>query len=364
VSLPEPGAAPAAIESYPAQRLKLIFNPMSGSVAASPVQLLALITALQDADYLPEVFLVQPDCDLNGVVKDALRRGFRLFVVCGGDGTIDSVAAALAGTRGTLAIVPAGTRNNVAFSLGIPEDPAAAVSLLRAGRRLKIDVGLAATDQEQRVFLEACSVGLLSALFPATDDIQHGNLARIGDLLGTLISAPVSEMHLQVNDREVVHTQGHIVIAANMLFIGPRFRVSADSTLDDGLLDLVVYAELSKLDLLGTVISAATGGAEDMRIRHDRVRRVVVETNPPMPVVLDGFPMTVNGPLRLSVRRRALNVIAAHEAPATQAVAATQPAAAATQAADINQPVPAIPPAAPDQPAQTPAKPPTEQAGA
>ena len=325
MTLPENDTTPAIIATYPEQRLKLIFNPLSGSVESSPDQLLAIVKALQAANYLPEVFLVEPGCDVQAVVKDSLRRGHRMFVVCGGDGTIDSVAGALAGTRGTLGIVPAGTRNNVAFSLGIPDDPVAAVGLLRSGRRLKIDVGLAATDTEQRVFLEACSVGLLSALFPATDDIQHGNLARIGDLLGTLISTQLSEMHLQVDNRAVLHTQGHIVVAANMLFIGPRFRVSADSTLDDGLLDLVVYAELSKLDLLGSVISAATGGAEDVRIRHDRVRRVVVETNPPMPVILDGFPMTVTGPLRLSVRRRALNVIAAPEAPATQPAQAAPP---------------------------------------
>jgi diacylglycerol kinase (ATP) len=239
--------------------------------------------------------------------------------------------------------VPAGTRNNVALSLGIPDDPVAAVGLLRTGRRLKIDVGLATAGEETRVFLEACSVGLLSALFPATDDIQHGNLARIGDLLGTLLSTQVSEMHLQVDNRGALHTQGHIVIAANMLFIGPHFRVDANSALDDGLLDLVVYAELSKLDLLGTVISAATGGGEDQRIRHERVRRVVVETNPQMPVILDGFPLECNGPLRLSVRRRALNIVAAPE-PAAPALAPDQPAQTATpgQAASP-QPEPATP---------------------
>ena len=114
---------------------------------------------MQAANYQPEVFLVQPGCDLNAVVKKSLRRGHRLFVACGGDGTIDSVAGALAGTRGTLGIVPAGTRNNVAFSLGIPDDPAAAVGLLRTGRRLKIDVGLAACGEEQRVFLRPARWG-------------------------------------------------------------------------------------------------------------------------------------------------------------------------------------------------------------
>lgn len=302
------------------QRVKLIFNPMSGSLAGSPDRLQVIVAALQAAHMLPEVYLVEPEHDLRPVIKDALRRGHRLFVVCGGDGTIDLVAGALAGTRGTLGIVPAGTRNNVAFSLGIPDDPAAAVGLLRAGRRLKVDVGLAACGDEQRVFLEACSVGLLSALFPASDDIQHGNLSRLGDLLGTLISSPVAEIRLVVDGQPALHTQAHVVVAANMLFVGPRFRVNPGSVLDDGLLDVVVYAELSKLDLLGSVIQAATGGAEDQRIRHYQVRRVVVETKPTMPVVVDGFPFGEGGPLRLSVRRRALNVIAAPEAPPGQAI--------------------------------------------
>ena len=297
------------------QRVKLIFNPMSGSQGGSPHPLQLIVAALQGANMLPEVYLVEPEHDLAPVVKDALRRGHRLFVVCGGDGTIDTVAGALAGTRGTLGIVPAGTRNNVAFSLGIPEDPQAAVGMLRGGRRLKIDVGLVVCGEEQRVFLEACSVGLLSALFPVSDDIQHGNLSRLGDLLGTLISSPVAEIHLVLDGQPALHTQDHIVVAANMLFVGPRFRVHPESLLDDGLLDLVVYAELSKLDLLGSVIQAATGGAEDPRIRRYKVRRVVVETNPPMPVVVDGFPFGEGGSLRLSVRRRALNVIAAPEAP-------------------------------------------------
>ncbi len=300
--------------SHAPQRALLIFNPRSGG-ASAPDRLQAVVAALQAAGYRPEVYLVQPGTPMGAVVKDGLQRGQRLFVVCGGDGTIDSVAGALAGTRGTLGIVPAGTRNNVAFSLGLPDDPTAAVAVLRAGRRLKIDVGLAAAGTERRVFLEACSVGLLSALFPATDEIQHGNLAKVGDLLGALIASPVAEIRLVVDGQPALHTQAHVVVAANMLFVGPRFRVNPASALDDSRLDLVVYAELSKLDLLGSALQAATGGAEDPRIRHYCVQRAVVETQPPMPVVLDGFPFEASGPLRLSVWRRALNVIAGPSAP-------------------------------------------------
>ena len=336
---------PAPAPHYPAQRLKLIYNPMSGGTG--PADLLqTIVVALQALSYQPEVSVVQPGLDVAAEVKSALRRGYRLFVAAGGDGTIDSVAAALAGSRATLAVVPAGTRNNVAFSLGVPDDPAGAVALLRTGRRMPIDLGVVDNGEEKRVFLEACSVGLLSALFPATDDIQHGNLARLGDLLGTLLSSPVSEIKLVVDGQPPVHTRGHIVLAANMLYVGPRFRVDPNSVLDDNLLDLVVYADLSKMDLLGSVIQTATGGPEDSRILRYKARRVTVETNPPMPIVVDGFPMAATPSVRLSVRRLALNIVAGPEPPAaaTEALAAPTPAKPPL-------PAPDTPPAAPAPPA-------------
>ncbi len=347
-----PTPAPAA--AYPAQRLKLLYNPSSGA-ASPPDYLQTIIGALQAANYLPEVTLVQPGIDIRTEVKNALRRGYRLFVAAGGDGTIDSVAAALAGTQATLALVPAGTRNNVAFSLGIPEDPAAAIGLLRTGRRLKIDLGLVDNGLEKRVFLEACSVGLLSALFPATDDIQHGNLGRLGDLLATLISSPASEIHLTVDGQPPVRTHGHIVLAANMLFVGPRFRVAPDSLLDDNHLDLVVYADLTKMDLLGSVIKSATGGPEDDRILRYKAQRMTVETDPPMPLVVDGFPMDAAPRVRLGVRRQALTIVAAPEVPPDQALTGltatpAQAASAAESAAAAAVPEPELAPPA-DAPA-------------
>ena len=326
MTLPE--NTPPAAEHYPAQRIKLLYNPSSGA-ASPPDYLQTMVAALQTANYLPEVCLVQPGLDIRTEVKNALRRGYRLFVAAGGDGTIDTVAAALAGTQATLALVPAGTRNNVAFSLGIPEDPAAAIALLRTGRRLKIDLGLVDNGLEKRIFLEACSVGLLSALFPATDDIQHGNLGRLGDLLATLISSPASEIHLTVDGQPPVRTHGHIVLAANMLFVGPRFRVAPDSLLDDNHLDLVVYADLTKMDLLGSVIQSATGGPEDDRILRYKAQRLTVETDPPMPLVVDGFPMEAAPRVRLAVRRQALTIVA----PLEPETPITQPPAVAAESA-------------------------------
>ncbi len=335
--------------TLPRLRAKLIFNPLARSAGQSPQLLLDVVRALQAWSIVPEVYVVEAGGDRDGVVADALARGVRVFVVCGGDGTIDAAAAALAARphlRATLGVVPLGTRNNVAFSLGIPPDIPEAVALLRAGRRIKVDLGRATCGGQTFHFLEACSVGLISALFPAADDIQHGNLARVGDFLATLVTSPAAEMRLVFDDRVETAALSHAVLVANMPYIGPRYRVSPAAAPDDGLLDVLVFADLSKLDLLGYAVQEVVGGgAADPRIQYRRVRKLAIETEPAMPILADGVALGA-GPLRIEVRPRALAIMAgpAPAAPsamlrgaaAAEPLAETRPAASGEAAAEVS----------------------------
>ena len=136
-------------------RAKLIFNATAGRPGESPQQLVDILNEMQSRDILPEVYMVHPNSQVDAVVSSAIRSGIRLIVVAGGDGTIDSAAGAMIGSSATLGIIPTGTRNNVAYNLGIPGTVAEAVSLLREGRRLKIDVGYLESGGTGRWFLEA-----------------------------------------------------------------------------------------------------------------------------------------------------------------------------------------------------------------
>jgi len=298
-------------------RAKLIFNSGSGVADESPEQLMDVIRAMQAYKLVPEAYLVEPDSDLPAVVKNALEDGIRMFVVCGGDGTIDVMAAALAGTNATLGIIPTGTQNNVALSLGIPSDIPAAIATLRTGHRIKVDMGLVACGEIKRPFLEVCSVGLLSALFPAADDIQHGNLTRVGDFLATLVASPPAEIHLILDGKQEINTMGHVVLVSNMPYIGPHFQVGTPASINDGLLDVLLFADLSKMDLLSYAVQVARagGGPEDERIQHYHVRRVDIDTNPAMPVITDGL-ASGEGPLRIRVQRHALAVMVGEPASA------------------------------------------------
>jgi diacylglycerol kinase (ATP) len=297
---------------YPPLHTKLIFNPIAGALGETPLELVEVINELQTWNILPEVYLIKPDNDLEEVLQDALQRGLGMFVVCGGDGTIDSVAVELAGSQATLGIIPTGTQNNVALSLGIPKDIHEAAALLRTGQRIRVDLGLVSCGGIQRHFLEICSVGLLSSLYPPADDVQHGKFARIGDLLAALVSSQPAEMHLVLGEHREINTRGHMLLAANMPYIGPHFRIASEGIFNDGLLDVVVFTGLSKLELLSDAVQIAEGRLEDPRVQYYRVSNVEIHTDPPMPVLADGASLG-ESPLRITVQRRSLSVMAAVE---------------------------------------------------
>jgi diacylglycerol kinase (ATP) len=293
-------------------RARLLFNASSGRPEESSQQLADILTEMQRQQILPEVYTVRPNSRVGAVVRNAIRWGFKLVVVAGGDGTIDSVAGALVGSSATLGIIPTGTRNNMAMSLGIPCAIPEAVALLRQGRRLKIDVGQVQTGKVRRWFMEAASLGLLSDLYPIADGIQHGQLAQIGELLSTFVSAAPSRLRIVLDGRKQPDITAHMILISNMPFLGPNFQVAPGVSFQDSRLDVFIYSDMGKLDLMSYVMQSTGGGAIDDRIKHHRVKHITIESDPPMAVLADGV-LLGHGRVTALVRPRAMTVMAGPE---------------------------------------------------
>jgi len=290
-------------------RAKLIFNAGSGRPEESPQQLASILLEMQDQQILPEVYTVRPDSQLEKVVHDAIKTGIKLIVVAGGDGTIDSVVGAMVGRDAALGIIPTGTRNNVAFNLGITGDIANSVALLRQGRRLKIDVGRVHCGHSRHWFLEIAALGLLSDLYPMADDIQHGDLTQIGGLLSTLISAIPSRLRMILDGLKHLDTTAHMMLITNMPFLGPHFQISPNVSFRDGRLDVFTFSDMSKLNMLSYAVLSRGGLAQDASIQHYRVKHVKIHSIPHMPVLADGT-LLGQGALSVHIHPRALTVMA------------------------------------------------------
>jgi diacylglycerol kinase (ATP) len=302
-------------------RAKLIFNAGSGRPEESPQQLATILSEMQDQQILPEVYTTRPDSRLEDVVHNAIKSGIKLIVVAGGDGTIDNIAGAMVGSDATLGIIPTGTRNNVAFNLGITGDIASSVALLRQGRRLKIDVGRVHCGHSRHWFLEGVALGLISDLYPMADDIQHGKLAQIGGLLSTLVSATPSGLRMVLDDHKHLATMAHMMLITNMPFLGPHFQISPNVSFKDGRLDVFTFSDMSKLNMLSYAMLSRGGSLEDAGIMHYRAKHATLVSNPPMPVLADGT-LLGQGSLSVHVYPRALTVMTGTELTGQSAITA------------------------------------------
>ena len=293
------------------RRVKLVFNPSSGLAKESPRQLMDIIGQMQAWKLTPEVFLLEPDSDLPSMVRETLTQGITMFVACGGDGTVSAVSKAIAGMPVTLGIIPTGTRNNIALSLGIPNDIPSSIALLRNGRRIKIDLGLLRYGGTESLFMELCSVGLTSSVFPAADEIQHGHLEKIPELIAALIASSPSEIRLRVNGTALPPVSGYVVLVSNMPYAGRHYRLGGLRAFQDGLLDILFMGDLSKLDLLGYAIKKQdTRELRDPNVRHFQAGSVDIDTDPPMSIMADGL-MLGEGPVHIEMKRRFLGVMTA-----------------------------------------------------
>lgn len=294
--------------NYRSLRAKLIFNEIAGQPAESPTQLADILNEMQNWNILSEVYMVHPDSQVESVVRNAIKGDTNLIVVAGGDGTIDSVVGAMIDSSATLGIIPTGTRNNLAFNLGVPSTIAGAVALLRNGRRLKVDVGKIQHGRSSRWFLEDATLGLLSDIYPFADSIQHGDLTQIGNLLSTVVSSTPSHLRMILDGCKNISINAYMVLIANMPYIGPHFQISPDVSWNDNRLDVFVFSDMSKLDLISYAMQSTSGAIEDTRVKHYRVKRLKIHSDPPMPVLADGM-LLAPGPVTAQVHPRAIAIM-------------------------------------------------------
>jgi len=289
----------------------LIYNPGAGSAAGNDNLLDDVRSLLRAAAIDAELHEAEDQKAIAAATDHAREQGLELVIACGGDGTLEGVANGLVNTPITLGILPAGTRNNVAAGLNIPTDPAAAVSLLRSGRRQAIDMVHARCGGEERWFLELFTAGLLSTIFENAEAVQKGNLGALGDLVAKFAGATPSLLHLTVDEggsRRKLAMETHAILGMNMPYAGANFRVADNILCDDGYLDLFLYERLNKFDLLAHGLAVITESNPDPRIRRLRAQRLTLEADDPVPILVDGIALG-QGPVTMKVHPRALRVI-------------------------------------------------------
>ncbi|HUR34661.1 MAG TPA: diacylglycerol kinase family protein [Vicinamibacterales bacterium] len=278
--------------------LSIIINPVSGGATPAEAEHRARIASAQlvASGQQGEVVLTARRGHGRELAQSAVREGHRLVIAWGGDGTVNEIASALIGTGTALGIVPAGSGNGLARELGVPRAAPAAIAAALAATPRRVDAG----ELGGRWFFSIAGVGFDAHVADAFDRDLTGRR-------GLSTYARITARELWRYRPGIVRIDGAAAISplliafANSAQFGNGARIAPGARIDDGLLDLVVFEERSRLATMLELPRLFTGGAG--RVRGLTIRQVtgaVVESDMPMVFHVDGEP--VAGSTRLVAR--------------------------------------------------------------
>ena len=224
-----------------------------------------------------------------------LRDG--LLIVVGGDGTVNDVVNGL-GNVGfpegvTLALLPAGTGNDLAATLAVPENPGEAEDVIRQNRVRSLDVARVRSDGVgERFFINVATGGLGAKISEANDEEMKSKWGKLSYLRASLEVArnfDVRESTLYLDGEE--HKMRAVNMAlGNCRYAGGGWPAAPRANPEDGLLDVVVIEDIGLQEFL-TLAPTALAKFDYLDregVFFTRAREIRVETRPGLEFTVDG----------------------------------------------------------------------------
>lgn len=291
------------------RRCLVLLNTAAGSYAAAEADLADLGARLERTGLEVVVERVQPEA-LDEMLDRELGDEPTLVVVGGGDGTLQSLTSRLADGPHVLGVLPLGTMNRFARSLGVPVTVPEAIEVLETGRDRPIDLG----ELQGMVFLMTCSLGLYPeiTLMRERRRVRHQNWPNALRWLVDSMAAAwtvvrrwrLLRFRIEIDGETLAHRVPALLVVNDP--IGPPEGGPADRP---GVLGVYIPQVISRFGLFWLTLRSILFGSQrveplEVRMVDDAMLRVPDGTL----VALDGEVVTLDSPLRLRSRPGACRV--------------------------------------------------------
>jgi diacylglycerol kinase (ATP) len=278
-----------------------------------------------------KVALTKKPGDGTVLTRKFLKQGFKKVVAIGGDGTLNEVAngffedpvgihsnkinTSAAGfpplkpinPDAIMGVVPAGTRNVLAKSLGLPEGIANCCKAFHLGKPKKVDVIYATVTSSEdpssmrsRICLNAAEMGVAGEIIDRSKKVRevvnNRIVSTITSIAATLPTYQSNECEISIdNDGRKFAVKMTMAVVANGQFLGGGFKAAPHANMSDGLLDLVVLKDSGSLKMIDELINMKDGDyKEEDNIIYRQVRKVTITSKErDVTVTVDGEPIGV-----------------------------------------------------------------------
>jgi len=219
--------------------------------------------------------------DAATLASEAARKGAKLIIACGGDGTISEVANGIlsSGKDAELGILPSGTGGDFRRTLDIPSRTRDAARILRTGRSVRIDVGrVSYTDQNgadaTRYFVGVASCGMSTRVI---ERVKADEVSFASALLKTAMRNEPVRLVVQLDDSHERHLVVSNLCIANARYFGGGMKIAPDAKLTDGKLDVISIGDLSAIKIFTSAPRVYTGSHLSMpEVSHALARKITV----------------------------------------------------------------------------------------
>ena len=294
-------------------RVLLIHNPKAGDRKHSKKQLIASLTRCGHQTFYQST----KECGWKKVFKKPVD----LVLAAGGDGTVHGTAWQLMDSGIPVAILPLGTANNLARSLGFTAPVEEIIQSLHCGKSRPFDVGVARSSRRTEYFLEAAGGGLFADYFPAAkarekkkvspEEELNANLSVLRELA---LDYRARRWKMRVDGEDV---SGRYILwgAMNIRSAGPALHLAPKAKINDGQLDFVAVREHERKIFIKYVDAHLAGRKKRVPLTPRKFRELKI-TAPPGATHLDGEPWPskkknngkARGRVEIKVKRAALMI--------------------------------------------------------
>ena len=288
-------------------RAAVIINPKSGrGTGTDPAAKAALARAVADECAVGvDVAITERAGHGRDLALAFAASGIDTIVAWGGDGTVNEIAGAIAGTGAAFGIVPAGSGDGFATTLGIDRDPRKALRAALEGRITPLDVG----DVNGRPFLNLAGIGFDARVARRFNLLtKRGGLPYLFIGLHEGLTYGGRQYRVQLDDQPF-DLRAFLIVFANGQQYGNNAIIAPGARFDDGLLDALIVDARPFFSQLWRARRLFIGRDRPINgIVRQAVRRAVVESDGPIEMHLDGECIDAGNRIVVSVKPGALKL--------------------------------------------------------